>query len=66
MNTDPGYYRHGCTGPCNQGDLKCPCPQSCFIRVEEEDPHAGFGALFWPVVAFAVVLALWLLAGVLA
>jgi hypothetical protein len=66
MNTDPGYYRHGCTGPCNQGDIPCPCPESCFIRIEEEDHHAGFGALFWPVASSAVVLALWLIAGVLA
>jgi hypothetical protein len=46
--------------------MPCPCPESCFIRIEEEDQHAGFGALFWPVASSAVVLALWLIAGVLA
>jgi hypothetical protein len=66
MNTEQGYYRHGCTGPCDQGDLPCPCPQSCFIRAEDEDHHAGFGVVVWPLVSFVAVLAVWLLAGMLA
>lgn len=66
MNSDPGYFRHGCTGPCDQGDLPCPCPQSCFIRVEDEDQHAGFGVVVWPLVSFVAVLAVWVLSGVLA
>jgi hypothetical protein len=65
MNTDPGYYRHGCTGPCNQGDMPCPCPEAC-RRPVDNDPHAGFGVVVWPLASLVAVLAVCVLSGVLA
>lgn len=33
---------------------------------KDEDHHAGFGVVIWPLVSFVAVLAVWLLSGVLA
>jgi len=45
LRTAEGYYRHGCTGPCDQGRKPCPCPQAC---LQDEDQSNSGDATFIP------------------
>lgn len=51
MLTHEGW-RKVCTGPCNQGRDRCPCPQACEV---DDEAHEGFGAVVWPL--FLLVMA---------
>ena len=56
--TEPTILPHlgGCTGPCQQGRVACPCPQSCERALDKSAWRlAGQGLL--AVVLAAVVIA---------
>lgn len=44
LRTAECYYRHGCKGPCDQGDKPCQCPDAC----EQEDQSNSADATFIP------------------
>ena len=44
--------RPGCTGPCQQGRLPCPCPAACEAQEDDEQVDLVF---LWAVVAIPTV-----------
>jgi hypothetical protein len=56
-----------CTGPCNQGDLKCKTPLACQLPETDGsgDPYEGAGAIVTPVVVLALIAVISLIVSVM-
>ena len=47
---------NGCTGPCDQGRLPCPCPAACQFEDEPPEP-SSYRVVFVDVLIASVIIA---------